>query len=95
VEKVANVMESGRFPAMGFGPDGNLYGGGGMKGMTTLCRFNPQTLALDVWNGLADADTGAVPARIHELCVADDGTIYFGENDNHHRSSYLWSARWR
>lgn len=93
VAKVANVMRSGRFPAMAFGPDGKLYGGGGMKGQTTLCRFDPATLELEVWENLADAD-GERPARIHELCVTGDGTVYFGENDHHTRSSYLWSARW-
>lgn len=92
VEKVANVMTSGRFPAMSFGPDRKLYGGGGMKGQTTLCRFDPLTQELKVWNNLADSQTGEKPARIHELCVASDGTIFFGENDHHGRSSYLWSA---
>lgn len=92
VEKIATVMESGRFPALCFGPDGKLYGGGGMKSQTTLCRLDPETLALDVWNDLADVETGERPARIHELCVTTEGVIYFGENDNHHRSSYLWSA---
>lgn len=94
VVKVANVMRSGRFPAMAFGPEGKLYGGGGMKGQTTLCRFDPATLELEVWENLADAD-GERPARIHELCITGDGTVYFGENDHHTRSSYLWSARWR
>jgi len=94
VAKVANVMRSGRFPAMAFGPDGKLYGGGGMKGQTTLCRFDPATLELEVWENLADADAER-PARIHELCVTGDGTVYFGENDHHTRSSYLWSATWK
>lgn len=74
VENIANVMESGRFPAMGFGPDGMLYGGGGMKGRTALC-FDPHSLELELWNDIRDAD-GERPARIHELCVAGDGTIF-------------------
>lgn len=93
VEKIATVMEAGRFPALGFAPDGRLYGGGGMKYQTTLCCLNPTTLELEVWNNLVDPISGERPARIHELCISGDGTIYFGENDNHHRSSYLWSAK--
>jgi len=93
VEKVATVMASGRFPALCFDSDGILYGGGGMKSRTALCRLDPQTLDLQVWDDLADADTGAVPSRIHELCVGLDGAIYFGENDHHSRSSYLWSVK--
>lgn len=93
VEKVAHVMESGRFPAMGFGPDGMLYGAGGMKGQTALCRLNPDTLQLKRWENIVEPKTGERPARIHELCVSADGAIWLAENDNHTRSSYLWSAR--
>ncbi len=93
VEKIANVMESGRLPALIFGPDGYLYGGGGMKSRTALCRLDPRTHQLELWNDLVDSRSGTRPARIHELCVATDGTIFLAENDNHERSSYLWSAR--
>ncbi len=93
VEKVAHVMRSGRFPAMGFGPDGMLYGAGGMKGQTALCRLDPHTLQLEYWEDIVDPEIGERPARIHELCVSADGTIYLAENDNHTRSSYLWSAQ--
>jgi hypothetical protein len=94
VMKVANVIKSGRLPALGFGPDGKLYGSGGLKGMTALCRLDCATLALEICEEIQDASTGDRPARIHELCVANDGTIYLAENDNHQRSSYLWSVRW-
>lgn len=92
VEKVATIMASGRLPALGFGSDGVLYAGGGMRFETKLCRLDPKTMTLDSWSNLIDQSTGERPARIHELSVASDGTIYFGENDNHNRSSYLWSA---
>lgn len=93
VEKVAHVMQSGRFPALAFGPDGRLYGAGGMKGETALCRFDPGTLRIERWEGIIDPATGERPARIHELCVATDGTVFLAENDNHLRSSYLWSVK--
>ncbi len=93
VAKVANIMASGRFPAMAFGPDGKLYGGGGMKNQTTLCSLEPKTLELEIWTDIQDAQTGVRPARIHELCLTTDGTLFFAENDHHERSSYLWSAK--
>ena len=77
---------------MGFGPDGKLYGGGGMRGQTEICRIDPSTLEIEVWGDLVDESNGERPARIHELAVDAGGTVWFGENDNHERSSYLWSA---
>ena len=32
------------------------------------------------------------PARIHDLAVDDQHQLYLAENDNHSRSSYLWTA---
>lgn len=92
VEKVCHIMPSGRFPALGFGSDGLLYGAGGMKGETALCRLNPTTLELKRWENIVDPETDERPARIHELCVSSKGVVYLAENDNHTRSSYLWSV---
>ena len=47
---------------------------------------------MERYTELVDEATGERPARIHELAVADDGRVYLGENDNHVRSSYLWSV---
>lgn len=92
VEKIANVMAAGRFPALARGADGVLYGGGGTRGQTQLCRYDPARQTIEVWNDIEDP-TGLRPARIHELAVATDGTLYLGENDCHDRSSYLWSVK--
>lgn len=91
IVKIANVMESGRFPALGFGAGGELYGAGGMRGDCRVCRFDPATAELTVWSDLVDPVREQRPARIHELDVSPDGTLWLGENDNHERSSYLWS----
>jgi hypothetical protein len=93
VEKIATVMQAGRLPALSFDRHGRLYGGGGMKGQTTICRFDPQSEKLELWPDIVDEASGERPARIHELCVVDDGTVYLAENDNHSRSSYLWSMQ--
>jgi hypothetical protein len=92
VEKVAHVMATGRFPALAF-RDGVLYGGGGMNRRTQLIRWDTRTDLIESFPDLTDSETGETPARIHELAVAGDGTRFLGENDNHHRSSYLWSVR--
>jgi hypothetical protein len=92
VEKIAQVMETGRFPALAL-RDGILYGGGGMNGRTQLVRLDTRSGRIDCFDGLVESGSGETPARIHELAVADDHTLYLGENDNHHRSSFLWRVR--
>lgn len=91
VEKVANAIGAGRFPALAI-RDGVLYGAGGMHGRTQLVRWNTNGGPLERFTELEDAATGQRPARIHELAVDHQGRIYLGENDNHERSSYLWSV---
>ncbi|HOA71998.1 MAG TPA: hypothetical protein PL151_08335 [Phycisphaerae bacterium] len=93
VEKVANVMATGRFPALAFAEDGTLYGAGGMKGHTQVIRLRPGADHIDGFFNLLDPSLGEGPARIHELAVDRDHQLYLAENDNHQRSSYLWTAR--
>ena len=90
-EKVANVITTGRFPAMAI-RDGVLYGAGGMHGRTQLIRWDTRSDKIELFSDLEDRSIGQRPARIHELAVDDQGRIYLGENDNHERSSYLWSV---
>lgn len=92
VEKLANVMSVGRFPALII-KDGILYGGGGMKGHTQLIRWDTRTAEIEGYTDLIDDEIGDRPARIHELAIDDEHQIYLGENDNHKRSSFLWTVR--
>ena len=92
VEKIADVMAAGRFPALAL-RDGILYGGGGMNGRTELVRFDTRSGTIDRYSELVEPESGETPARIHEIAVAADHALYLGENDNHQRSSYLWSVR--
>ena len=64
-----------------------------MKSKTALCRLDLQSYDFELWDNLTSSVNGSQPARIHELCITTEGMIYFAENDNHLRSSYLWSAR--
>ena len=93
VEKVAQVMATGRFPALAVAGDGTLYGAGGMKGHTQVMRWRPGADAIESFYPLHDPALNDGPARIHELTVGADDTLYLAENDNHARSSYLWTAR--
>jgi hypothetical protein len=92
VEKIATVTATGRFPALIL-KDHILYGAGGMKGSTQLIRWDTRSDHMDGYTDLRDPQTGECPARIHDIAVDDDHRIYLGENDNHERSSYLWTVR--
>ena len=91
VEKVLNALSTCRFPALAV-RSGVLYGAGGMHGATQLLRWNTRSDDIELFSDLVDRSTGQRPARIHELAVDGSGRVYLGENDNHERSSYLWSV---
>jgi hypothetical protein len=91
VEKLANAVTSGRFPAMAI-RDGVLYGAGGMHGRTQIMRWEIGGERIESFSDLEDPAVADRPARIHELAVDHDHRLYLGENDNHQRSSYLWSV---
>lgn len=91
VEKVANVTETGRLPALLI-KDKVLYGAGGMNGHTQLIRWDTRTDRVEGYTDLADPNVQERPARVHDLAVDDSKRIYLGENDNHWRSSYLWEV---
>lgn len=93
VEKIAHVMATGRFPALTIAGDGTLYGAGGMKGHTQIMRFRPAADRVESFFNLRDSRRDDGPARIHEIAVDADHRLYLAENDNHERSSYLWTAR--
>ena len=92
VEKLANVTATGRFPALIL-KEHILYGAGGMKGCTQLIRWDTRTDQMEGYTDLRDSQIGEGPARIHDIAVDDEHQIYLGENDNHERSSFLWSVR--
>ncbi len=91
VEKVANVMAASRLPALTI-RDGILFGGGGMHGHTQLIRWDLQSDRIESFSNLVDPEIDERPARIHDIDVDDDHRIYLAENDNHVRSSFLWTV---
>lgn len=92
VEKMAHVMATGRFPALAMSSDGTLYGAGGMKGHTQIMRYKPGSPWIESFIDLRDPERNEGPARVHELTLDADNRLYLAENDNHQRSSYLWTV---
>lgn len=64
-----------------------------MNGHTQLRRYRPAGGTLESFTHLRDPNLGEGPARIHDLAIGPDHTLYLAENDNHQRSSYLWTAK--
>ena len=79
-----------RLAALALGPDGCAYGVTGRDGECEILRFDPANETFELMGALNDSDTGVAAWQVHHVCVTPDGTLYAGENDNPHRSSYLW-----
>lgn len=92
VEKVANAIAASRMPALAI-RDGILYGGGGMHGHTQLIRWDTKTDRIESFYDLVDSEINDRPARIHDIDVDEEHRVYLAENDNHVRSSFLWSVQ--
>jgi hypothetical protein len=77
-----------RLSSMKLGRDGAAYGVAGMLGECQLIRFDPAAGRYELLGAVRDGDASCW--QIHDVAVTPDGTIYACENDNPHRSSYLW-----
>jgi len=75
------------------GRDGYVYGVGGDHFYVTVFRFDPRTEQLELLGRIYDETLQEAPARIHAIAMTEDGVLYCGENDNNHRSSYLWEVQ--
>ena len=82
-----------RLASMALGPDGAAYGVTGRDGQCEVIRFDPATEQYELLGEVVDGDTRCW--QVHDVAVADDGTIYAGENDNPYRSGYLWEIEIR
>jgi hypothetical protein len=79
-----------RIAAFAMGPDGFLYGIGGRYGNASLFRMDLDTERYELLGRIQDEATGESAWQVHDMDIAPDGVIFAGENDNPHRSSYLW-----
>jgi sugar lactone lactonase YvrE len=90
VELVGKPAAGRRLTGMAVGPDGQLYGSCGRDGSANLFRYDPPSGELTNLGPIFDPDCGQQAWQIHDMTITADGTIYAGENDVPHRSSYLW-----
>ena len=79
-----------RLSALISGPDDNIYGVSGKGGLAELFSLDLSSVKFTNWGPIYDEQINTMAWQIHDLAIMEDGTIYAGENDVPHRSSYLW-----
>jgi len=77
-----------RLASLRLGPDGYAYGVTGREGRCEVLRFDPATERWELLGELVDGQARCW--QVHDVAVTADGTLFAGENDNPHRSGYLW-----
>ena len=78
-----------RLTSLVLGLDGCAYGVTGRDGKCEFLRFDFKNTKYDLLGPVVD-EQGEPCWQVHDICIANDGTFYACENDNPHRSSYLW-----
>jgi outer membrane protein assembly factor BamB len=71
--------------------DGVAYGVTGRNGQCELMRVEYKKGTCAKLGALRDAQ-GVALWQNHDIVRTDDGVLYLCENDNPHRSSYLWEV---
>ena len=69
--------------------DGVAYGVTGRGGKCNILKVNYKDDTFEVLDEVKD-DEGESMWQCHDIVITDDNVLYAGENDNPHRSSYLW-----
>jgi len=80
-----------RLASLRLGPDGMAYGVVGREGHTQVLRFDPRSERYELLGPLVTSD-GVRCWQVHDVALTPDGTLYAAENDNPHRSGYLWEV---
>ena len=90
VKTLYENAEGRRMAGMCIGKDGNLYLTTGEEDeIVKLVCYDLKNETV-LWEKPIETEDGERPMRIHHMISAADGTLFAGENDNHHRSGYLW-----
>ena len=79
-----------RLSALITGPDDKLHGVTGKGGLAELFSLDPVSGDITNHGPLYDKEINVTAWQTHDIAIMQDGTIYAGENDVPHRSSYLW-----
>jgi hypothetical protein len=80
---------SSRLTSLARTDDGIAYGIVGRAGKCELMKFYYHDGAYDLLGPVVDR-SGAAMFQCHDIVATEDGILYACENDNPHRSSYLW-----
>lgn len=86
VEYLGRTSMHGRLAGL-ISAGGDLWGVTGDRGEISLVRVHDGAIET---KGPLVAEDGTRPERLHDLTLVSPGRFFAGENDNHHRSSYLW-----
>lgn len=78
-----------RLTSLALHSDGYAYGVTGRDGACRLLRFDPRTDGWELGDPIVD-ENGDAMFQCHDVALTPDGILYAGENDNPHRSSWLW-----
>jgi len=78
-----------RLASMTVAGDGCAYGATGRDGRCELLRLDFRNDAYELLGEIV-AEDGEPCWQVHDICMAADGVLYAGENDNPYRSGYLW-----
>ncbi len=81
-----------RLASMVVAPDGYAYGVTGRQGKCELLKFDFKNDRYELLGSIIDED-GEPCWQVHDIVLAADGTFYACENDNPHRSGYLWEIK--
>jgi len=90
---VPGTQKGQRLSAMKSFKNGKLYGVCGKGGVAELFSYDPKADQLERIGVIYDNDSNIGAYQIHDITICDDGTIFAGENDVPHRSSYLWEIQ--
>jgi len=69
--------------------NGHAYGISGRDGQCQLLRFDPRRGTFELGCDIVD-EQGVAMWQCHDITITPDGVLYAAENDNPHRSGYLW-----
>ena len=81
-----------RLTSLRVAPDDFAYGVIGREGNCELIRFDYINTKYDLLGKIVNNE-GEVCWQVHDISIANDGTIYACENDNIYRSGYLWEIK--
>ena len=81
-----------RLASMVLAPDGCAYGVTGRAGRCELLKFDFRQNRYELLGAIVDEEREPC-WQVHDIVVTPDGTFYACENDNPHRSGYLWEIK--